>query len=109
MRSKIKLNEQSGRSVAEVFDDFVFAQTADGLSEVTMEILQGWFFYRVTFFKSPFRFFYNNLPHTRYDRPFQVCGIALFYRGQVALVRALSGQDLVVEILLPVDIGDAVL
>ena len=27
MRSKIKLNEQSGRSVAEVFDDFVFAQT----------------------------------------------------------------------------------
>ena len=27
MRSKIKLNEQSGRSVAEVFDDFVFART----------------------------------------------------------------------------------
>ena len=36
MRSKIKLNEQSGRSVAEVFDDFVFAQTAEGLSEVTI-------------------------------------------------------------------------
>lgn len=36
MRSKIKLNEQSGRTVAEVFDDFVFAQTAEGLSEVTI-------------------------------------------------------------------------
>lgn len=36
MRSKIKLNEQFGRSVAEVFDDFVFAQTAEGLSEVTI-------------------------------------------------------------------------
>ena len=36
MRSKIRLNEQSGRTVAEVFDDFVFAQTAEGLSEVTI-------------------------------------------------------------------------
>ena len=36
MRSKIKLNEQSGRTVAEVFDDFVFAQTVEGLSEVTI-------------------------------------------------------------------------
>ena len=34
MRSKIKLNEQSGRTVAEVFDDFVFAQTAEGLSAI---------------------------------------------------------------------------
>ena len=29
MRSKIKLNEQSGRTVAEVFDDFVFTQPND--------------------------------------------------------------------------------
>lgn len=36
MRSKIKLNEQSGRTVAEVFEDFVFAQTAKGVSEVTI-------------------------------------------------------------------------
>lgn len=36
MRSKIKLNEQSGRTVAEVFEDFVFAQTAKGVSEITI-------------------------------------------------------------------------
>jgi len=75
MRSKIKLNEQSGRSVAEVFDDFVFAQTAEGLSEAPMEILQGWFFIELPSSSPRFVFFYNNLPHTRYDRPFQVCGI----------------------------------
>ena len=36
MRSKIKLNEQSGRTVAEVFDDFVFAQTAEGFGKTVV-------------------------------------------------------------------------
>ena len=34
----------------------------------------------------------------------------LFLRlDQIALIRALAGEDFVVEILLPVDIGDALL
>lgn len=36
MSRKIKMFGQSGRSVEEVFGDFVLAQTANGLSEVTI-------------------------------------------------------------------------
>ena len=36
MSRKIKMFGQSGRSVKEVFGDFVLAQTANGLSEVTI-------------------------------------------------------------------------
>lgn len=36
MFRKIKMFGQSGRSVEEVFGDFVLTQTANGLSEVTI-------------------------------------------------------------------------
>jgi len=36
MTRKIKLNGQFSKSIAEVFDDFVVSQTAQGLSEVTL-------------------------------------------------------------------------
>jgi hypothetical protein len=36
MAQKITMNASSYKSVAEVFDDFVISQTAQGLSEITL-------------------------------------------------------------------------
>lgn len=44
MKRKITMNGHSGKAVAEVFDDFVISQTAQGLSEITLLISWPFFF-----------------------------------------------------------------